>query len=263
MRPAVAVALALVAATSVRSALAQDPTMIIVFGSVRDGAGVGVKGAELWINGTSVRVVSDDSGGFRIDHAPSGMVTLMVRRLGYRPDHKRFTLQAGDTKQVKFVLDGALDELDTVLVTGQRGAGTRMQEFWERRAGGLGFFITRADIERQHPGRTVDLFRQVMGVRIIAGPSGTRLASGRASPSPYRTGSSAASSSCSMQYYMDGIFLAPGTFTIDEIPPEMIEAIEIYRGPSEIPARYRQRETACGLIVIWTREPPPRAKKEP
>ena len=41
-----------------------------------------------------------------------------------------------------------------------------------------------------------------------------------------------------------------------------IEAIEAYRGPAEIPPRFRQRDTACGLIVIWTREPPPK-RKEP
>ena len=42
--------------------------------------------------------------------------------------------------------------------------------------------------------------------------------------------------------------------------PGTIEAMEVYRGPAETPAKFRQREAACGLIVIWTREPPPRER---
>ena len=59
---------------------------------------------------------------------------------------------------------------------------------------------------------------------------------------------------------VDGNWVPPGTFHLDDISPTMIEAIEIYRGPAEVPAKFRQRETACGLIVIWTREPPPRER---
>jgi len=262
MRRAVSVALA--AALVAMSAGAQQGATILVFGTVRNASGVAVAGAEVWIDGTDRRVVSNDSGEFHIDHAPSGRVKVMVRRLGFRPDSKRVALQPGDTRQVKFVLDGLLDELETVLVTARAGSSGRMQEFWARRMVGLGVFITREEIERRRPARTVDLFRSVMGVRIVSGGNGevTRLVSGRHAVS-VASKNSAASGACSMQYYVDGIFMTPGTFTVDEVPPETLEAIEVYRGPSEIPARFRQRETGCGLVVIWTREPPARERKEP
>ena len=43
----------------------------------------------------------------------------------------------------------------------------------------------------------------------------------------------------------------------------MLEAVEVYRGPAEIPVRFRQRETACGVIALWTREPPSKQAQRP
>lgn len=37
-----------------------------------------------------------------------------------------------------------------------------------------------------------------------------------------------------------------------------IEAIEAFRGPSEIPARFSNSRFACGALVLWTREGGPR-----
>ena len=255
----VALAMMLVAA----GALAQAPGTNIVFGVVRNAQGVAISGADVWIDGTDRRVVSNDSGEYRIEGLPSGRATVMVRHIGFHPDSKRLTLAQGDTKQVKFVLEGMLEELDAVLVTAQQSANGRMQEFWARRMVGLGVFITRAEIERRHPGQTADLFHGVMGIRVISrGTEGTRLVSGRAGISASPRANSAASNACTMQYYVDGIFMTPGTFSVDEIVPAQLEAIEIFRGPSEIPARFRQRETGCGLVVIWTREPPAITKPE-
>jgi hypothetical protein len=261
MHRVVVLALALTAAGM--PARAQNPRAIIVFGTVHSADKAPVAGAEIWIDGFVTRVVSNDSGEFRIDNAPSGRVTVRARRIGFRPDSRKVSLASGDTRQVAFVLDGMADELDAVLITARATSEGRLQEFWARRSVGLGVFITRADIERRHAPRAVDLFSQVLGVRVMTGGNGgsTRLVTGRAGISGM-PGRSAGSGGCPMQYYVDGVFMTPGTFTVDELTPDMIEAVEIFRGPSEIPARFRQRDTGCGLVVFWTREPPPRVPKE-
>jgi hypothetical protein len=257
------VKVALATAMAAAFAGAQEAAATRVFGTVRNTSGVAIADAEVWIDGTARRTVSNDSGEFHIASAPGGRFKVMVRRIGFRPDSKRVALGPGDARRVEFVLDGLAEELEAVLITAQARAGGRMQEFWTRRMVGLGVFKTREEIERSRPSRTVDLFRSILGVRIMTGNSGfTRLVSGRQPITPMR-GNSAAASGCAMQFYVDGIFMTPGTFSVDDIPPETLEALEVYRGPSEIPARFRQRDTACGLVVIWTREPPPRAKKEP
>ena len=104
-----------------------------------------------------------------------------------------------------------------------------------------------------------------MGIHVITRGGGlepTRLVTGRQAMSASPRINSAASSGCVLQYYVDGLFMSPGSFSVDDIVPADLEAIEIFRGPSEVPARFRGRETGCGLVVIWTREPPVRAKPE-
>ncbi|MHB1312774.1 MAG: carboxypeptidase-like regulatory domain-containing protein [Gemmatimonadaceae bacterium] len=245
------------------SARAQDAATTMVFGTVRNASGVPISGADVWLEGTTVKAVSNDSGEFRIDHAPNGRQRVMVRRVGFRPDSRKVSLSPGDTRQVKFTLDGMLEELDAVIVTAQQGANGRMAGFWARRMVGVGVFITRADIDRRHPPQTSDLFHAVMGVKVISGAAAepVRLATGRQAMTAVRGANSAGSNICPMQYYVDGMFMSPGTFSVDEIVPVQIEAIEIFRGPSEIPARFRQRETGCGLVVIWTREPPAKTRE--
>jgi len=249
---------------SARAGAQQPGATTIVFGSVRNVSGVPIPGADVWLEGTTARVVSNDSGEFRIDNAPNGRQKVMVRHVGFRPGERKVSLSPGDTKQVKFSLEGLLEELDAVIVTAQKGANGRMAEFWARRMVGVGVFITRDEIDRRHPPQTSDLFHTVMGIRVIGGSASDpiRLVTGRQAMTPLRGANSAGSNICPMQYYVDGTFMSPGTFSIDEIVPVQIEAIEIFRGPSEIPARFRQRETGCGLVVIWTREPPAK-KREP
>jgi hypothetical protein len=255
----VALAIALgTAAAGAQQAVA--PT--VVYGVVRNGAGVPIAGAEVWLDGLPTRVATNDSGEFRISGALSGRYRVMVRRVGFHPDSRRISLASGDTKEVRFTLDGMLEELEAVIVTAKKGANGRMAEFWARRMVGIGVFITREEIDRRHPPQTSDLFHAVLGVRVVTGfgAEPIRLVTGRQGITGFRGSNSAASNTCPMQFYVDGLFMAPGTFSINDVVPSQLEAIEVFRGPSEIPARFRQRETGCGLVVIWTREPP--AKKD-
>ncbi len=262
MRCAVAVVLALLSARDL--ARAQELTPTIIFGTVRSAAGVALPKADVWVEGTDRRAVTNDLGEYRIDDAPNGHVRVAVRHFGFHPDSKRVSLVAGDTRQVRFILDGMMDELDTVLVTAGERSSPRLQEFWDRRANGMGVFLTRDQIVKRRAYRVSDLFEAMMGVRVLDGGTviSTRtLNAGRRTTA--RTTANASPGACSMQYYVDGVFMTPGTFSLDELSPDMIEAVEIYRGPSEIPVRFRQRDTACGLIVIWTREPPLPVKRDP
>jgi hypothetical protein len=44
---------------------------------------------------------------------------------------------------------------------------------------------------------------------------------------------------------------------VDDIPLQVIEALEVYRGPSGLPPEFNNRmgNPSCGAIVIWTRVP--------
>lgn len=243
---------------------AQKPTML--FGVVTNANGLPLKGVELSIANSALKVTSNDSGVYIFESPPTGRVRVTARRIGFTPIEKGFKVEPGENRQLDFSLEGVPEMLDSVLVMTQQGGTSRMAEFWNRRQLGIGAFVTRADIERRKPYNSTDLLRNVTGVRVI----GDDNAMGRPVITMGRTGigmrsyrnSASLAGDCRVNYYVDGMWVPPGTFHPDDISPVSIEAIEVYRGASEIPPKFRARETACGLIVIWTREPPARSRAE-
>lgn len=244
---------------------AQKPTML--FGVVTNANGLPLKGVELLIANSTMKVTSNDSGVYIFESPPLGRVRVTARRIGFKPLEKGFKIERGENLQLDFSLEGVPELLDSVLVMTQQGGTSRMAEFWNRRQLGIGAFITRADIERRKPFNSTDLLRNVTGVRII----GEDNAMGRPVITMGRSGlgiksggrnSTSLAGDCRVNYYLDGMWVPAGTFHPDDLSPVSIEAIEIYRGASEIPPKFRARETACGLIVIWTREPPAKARAD-
>ena len=239
-----------------RNVVAQTPP--VVYGVVTTAYGGAIPGAEVLIGNSTLRAITSDSGTFMLQSTPTGRLHITVRRLGFRPAEKTVDLGATDAKELNFELEAVAEKLDSIIIAG-RGANPRMTEFWNRRSAGVGAFVTREDIDRRRPYRPSDLLRTISGVRVgkddLNGQP--RIAMGR---SP---GAQVLGATCDVNYYMDGNWMAPGTFHLDDLSSAEIEAIEIYRGPSETPTRFKQRETACGLIAIWTREPPRRAPPPP
>jgi hypothetical protein len=58
---------------------------------------------------------------------------------------------------------------------------------------------------------------------------------------------------CTVALYVDGNPYPNGS--VDDFPPGSLEGIEVYRSASEIPAEFRTRDSMCGLIALWTRDP--------
>jgi hypothetical protein len=126
-----------------------------------------------------------------------------------------------------------------VRIVGEARPG-KLREFYERRETAPGHFISGPEIRARAPLRTSDLMREVPGLIVTPDPGGRP---------GLRVGRSAW---CSIEFYVDGA-PAPG-LRIDDIPPGDIGGLEIYRGASEVPIKYR-RATTCAAILIWTRDP--------
>jgi hypothetical protein len=58
---------------------------------------------------------------------------------------------------------------------------------------------------------------------------------------------------CDTQFFLDGAAMAADPAVLDNLSPQNIEGIEIYRGASETPSEFDFGRTSCGAIVIWTR----------
>ena len=235
-------------AASVAQAQEGAPWRGVVAGIVRDSSGARLPSVGVVALAVGVQTVTDDSGAFRLTGLPSGSVTIQLRRLGYVPASLVLTLGAGETREMRVVLAQTAEELDGVDVHASALRG-KMSGFNARRVRGVGTFITREEIEKRQPGKMSQLLRYVPGVYVPQDNSDMR-------PSGVgmrRAAGLSSQGSCGVQLYVDGQHYPDGR--LDDFRPAEVEGIEIYKSASEIPAAFRSRDTMCGVIAIWTRDP--------
>lgn len=165
-----------------------------------------------------------------------------------------FVLVERDTAHLRITLELVVPTLSEVTVREEATTSPRFDGFNRRRKQGTGGrYITQTDIEQRLPAVTTDLLRRVPGVR-IADSMGVALAISTRSPKPRITPRQSGAVPCVMRVAVDG-FLKDPTFPMNSILPHEIYGIEVYSGPSSIPAEFggARADAYCGLIMIWTR----------
>lgn len=218
----------------------------VVAGMVSDSAGRPVVGASVDVVDTDIRAMTNASGRYILPEIWPGRTAVRVRRVGFAPEILNIAVTSGDTARADFML-GSVATLAKTQVTAEANRG-KMSEFNDRRSRGLGLYVTRADIERRNPATMSEMLRTLPGVTVSEREPGV--------PKPVhmvRSASSSKAGTCSVLLYVDGLPYLRGN--VDDFPPETVEGVEIFRGPSEIPASFNNRDSGCGLISIWTRDP--------
>lgn len=222
---------------------AQGRAALVV--TVRDSAGRPLPGAEVRVLAVgALPLRTDSTGTARFAAVAAGRVSVVARRFGFLPDSQRVALDAGRERAVTLRLASSAQLLDTARITAEALRG-KMADFERRRAAGRGSFVTRADIEAHEPMALRDLLRRYPGVTFVsigAGRSALRFA--RATSRVERD--------CPPEYWIDG--QRSPYLTIDDVPVEDVEGIELYRGVSELPAPFLSKTAGCGVIAIWTRD---------
>ncbi len=191
-------------------------------------------------------ILTGDDGRFQLSPGASGGFYLYVEALGFVPELQgSLSLTEGDTVEVDVFLAPSPIPVEPLVVEAEpQSRRLEMSGFLERKEAGLGAFIEREDIEKRSPRFLSDLFRTRPGFRVLGGPGGGFLVSRRTSSLCYGT--------CAPLIYLDGLPMERGA--IDQlIQPPLVEAIEIYSGISQLPAQYSGAESACGVVLVWTR----------
>jgi len=220
-------------------------------GTIRDAGGNPVVGAQISIGGTTLVAESDDRGEFKLAKAAAGETSIRVRRIGYQPDTVRVNVLAGQTLPVEIVLDRVAVELAPLIVYGRKNVTGRLAGFYDRLSRGNGHFMTREQIERRNPHNMTDLFRMIPGARVQPTRFGDGRVTFRGSRNPPLV-------------WLDGTPLYAGEFNLDTVDPRSFEGIEIYSGPSSVPAEFQGNRTmssANGTIILWSREGELRPRK--
>jgi len=250
------------------------PPPAIISGAIVDSAGIPIPHAVLSVVGESLRVVTDSQGRFRLA-VPPGPKLLAARALGYRPLMWTVALVSGQEATGRIRLQQLSIVLPGITVTAEPYVSSRLAGFYQRQRIGFGKYIDAETIERRFTNSMADLLQGIAGVRVspvpgdplnylvnfsrctVMGlPAASAPARAEAPSDPWGTSISPSSTGRSgmstVGVYVDG-FRVPGDpgQILAMINPADVEAIEVYRGPSELPAEFMSDD--CAAIVIWTK----------
>ena len=121
--------------------------------------------------------------------------------------------------------------------------------YTERKRTGQGVYLDGAKLDERRKGarQLADVLRAIPGVSRIAvqGDHGAIQLRGMES----------ISRPCGIPLiYLDGMVVATSSprELNTMVNPQHLLAIEVYRGPSELPSEYSGAESGCGVILIWT-----------
>jgi hypothetical protein len=214
------------------------------------------------------QTLSRDDGSFTLSPPSDGFYALRVTGMGIG-DHRTSVFGVGEDETLDFEIRVPakpieLEEL-VVVAMGDRGR----DRFRRRMEQGEGFFLDQEALEEIDPVDYIDIFRAVEGV--FADWAFVRQEDGSLRPTPrVRAGPQ----SC-MTYMLDDRPIRAGIgdnrtplalFPLSGLPMESIQAVEVYRDLSEVPAELRNsafrpvwgehgsyHELTCGITVFRTR----------
>lgn len=199
-------------------------------------------------------VVTDSTGRFSLRATTGGVFRLTTHHVAFAPLLADVEVGAGAMVELVLKLSVRPTELPAIEVVARGRAPDPALEragFYDRKAGGFGVFRTPEDIERRNAFAPSDHFLSVSGVRVnyvdIRGKD-IRMTRGE-------------DPNCSPRIFVDNVIArrggrnaSPGDPILDVlVPARDINAIEIYRSPSEVPAEYGGPDVTCGVVIIWTK----------
>lgn len=223
---------------------------VSVSGVVRDTLGLAIAGAELSVEGSPLRAVSESDGRYHFAGVAVGVVRMRVRRLGFRPTVMDLELGTGGLSDVEIQLVQVVQQLEPLAVIGQYEAYVgRLAGFNERRQRKVGHFITLERLERTHSFSMTDALRDVPGVTIRQIGVIQKAVRIRGSP-------------CPPLVFIDGSPATAGEFDLESIDLGMVEGIEVYSGSATVPAEFAgpRNLDRCGVVAIWSRPFRPRRR---
>jgi iron complex outermembrane receptor protein len=100
-----------------------------VRGLVTDSTGAAVVGANVSVDGTTLRATTGISGRYTVRGVPAGSRVLRIRAIGFTPDERQVEVPPGDVVELDVVLTRSAVELAPIdVVVGSRARHTAAQE---------------------------------------------------------------------------------------------------------------------------------------
>jgi TonB-linked SusC/RagA family outer membrane protein len=212
----------------------------VITGTVKSQQGQNLQGAQVRIAEMNVAVGSGEEGTFRItlsaERVRGQSVQLSVRSIGFKPQTRAITLNAGNQTQ-DFTLEVDVNRLSEVVVTGVTGATETKK---------LAFTVDKIDQASMNVPATSALQSiqgKVTGAQVVT-PSGRP----GTAPSIILRGAKSLNLSLSPLIVVDGIVM---NGSMSDINPQDIESIEVVKGAAAS-STYGAR-AQNGVIQITTK----------
>jgi hypothetical protein len=231
------------------SAPAQSPTTSVIRGVLLNGADRRpIEGGRITLVGTAHAATTGARGEFELAGLGPGRYVIRAAAIGFASLTSPIDLKENFILDVEFETQPEAVKLPEITVEEQANHGP--MDWLRRRTEGRGRYITRTEIERRNAATLPDVLRMLPGVRIEC--RGSSVCFVRMTRAPR---------GCSPAFFMDGIPSDPAIAYLT--PLQEVEGVEVYSGPAETPPELESQRARCGVVVIWTRTPPPRRPKEP
>jgi hypothetical protein len=183
---------------------------------------------------------SDSAGVFTILAPVPASYLVTVRRLGYHGFNSREIMLGHRDTTLVVALTPSPQRLPASVTRASRGFFARewgRDGFMKRRELGTGVFLTRTDVLLKEPQSVEDMLRNVDGVMVRNQGIGQQVWAYRGrgclrtllNRLPYRSTAH------------------------QQLLPEDVLGVEIYREFKEVPEELRLDSEGCGLILMWTR----------
>jgi len=237
-----------------------------------DGNGSPVRGTVMLVDPATdaavVHVVTDSAGQFTLQ-VHRGSYQIAAVRPGYNSVLSApVPLQDGERLTIRLPIAVEGDPVHQIGVTEHvrpgakegpgREAGQRAMSAYEgRRATGTGLHFDRDRLAQSSYHTIGEFLQSVPGLNVADPSSGSSMQMTRSAAMMNLTSQSSAA--CHIGWFIDGHRMdLPGradplTAGIGSMSLESIEAVEVFRGLSEMPAEYAAPDLRCGAIALWTR----------
>lgn len=190
------------------------------------------------------RTLADERGRFRFGEVPAGTYSVRVEYLGFETTVREVTVLSGEVVTVEILVTPRPISLEDLEVTSL--SLTWFPGFIRRKEDRTGHFFTKQEIEAADPDHLTDLLRDREGVRL--GFNRHAYGARKRFPQFYYTGPAyeggagsgrprLSSAFCRPVILVDGEPIGPGSpyLRFNEIPPELVLAMEVYYRAEELP----------------------------
>lgn len=209
-------------------------------------AGDPIEGAEVIDVLTQTRALTTKTGTVSLAFLADSGSLIRVQKIGFRPVTMLVSISPMDTVPVTVVLDAVTTVLPAVVTkdSAPHHISPGLQAFEERRRLGFGRFVTEVELRKHDSGPLTNVVRN-MGVNVGCSIYPLQCFAGS---------SRSAGTSCKFDVYVDGVAVNPSDRDLEKMPANQFGGIEAYLGPATIPPLYNKTGSACGVLLLWSRE---------